>query len=484
MLAFCVVATSCGKKGNTPDNETESTTRKTDTVAETDTDDSSDDFTVPEKLNYDKDYTILTFNATTDEFGNADGEQGDSVNSALLSRDLFTEEYLGVTLKIETRAGQYSNRLDYVDYVAQSVNANLHAFDLIGSYSMIPVPLMIRGLLYDLNTLNYLDFDKTWWASFIYDSVAINDKAYFMSGDISVNLLYNMQIMTFHGDLLSAYNISEEQLYALVDNDEWTLDRLLEVCADISSPDSNGNWSEQATYGVSCVNGNMIDSFYICSGQKEFEIEDGHLTASSDIKSQKTLELYEKVYRAVHDDHLITYGDNAGANNNIFKENRSVFGVLSVNQLPSIIEDTQDVGILPFPKYDEDDPYRTLLGTPYAQYYIPVDVENSTVSAAGMETLAYAGNLYVTPEVFQKVMKYRFAKDPNSSRMFDIIRAGACTEFGILSYMLFNNGGEPASMFRNALFKKNQNWISYVESNFETQMASVAGSLDDFFFYD
>lgn len=155
---------------------------------------------------------------------------------------------------------------------------------------------------------------------------------------------------------------------------------------------------------------------------------------------------------------------------------------MTVYNLKGIVDDAKDVGLLPFPKYIEDERYRTLLGSPHTQYFIPFDANKVDESAAVMETMAYASNLFVTPEVFQKVMKYRFSKDPNSSRMFDIIRSGSCTELGILGYMLFTNGIEPASMFRNALLLKKTGWSTYVEGGFQDPMNGVAGALDDFFF--
>ena len=476
MLACCLLA-SCGKTPEKPGDESGTATNEPASTV-----DPSLEFTVPEKLNFDRTFTVLTYNSAEPEFGDAAGDSGDSVNTALVNRDRFVEDYLGVTMKVESRNGMFGDRLEYVAFVANSINGGLGTFDMIGSYSLIPVSLMVRGLLQDLNTLEYLDFSKNWWAGFIYDSVALNNRAYFMSGDISTNLLYFMQIMAFHGDLLAAYNISETELYNLVDAGEWTLDRLLEITASISQPDQNGNWTEQALYGVGCSDGNVLDSFYITSGQKLFAIDDGHLTVSGDITSTRTTELFEKVYKALYDTHTIGLGANPGATNNMFRDNRNVFGIMPVYNLKSIVTESKDVGLLPFPKYTEDEEYRTLLGQPHTQYYIPIDASKPEMSAAAMETMAYASNLYVTPEVFLKVMKYRFSKDANSSRMFDIIRTGSCTELGILSYMLFTGGVEPASMFRNALLGKKSNWTSYVEGSFVNPMTGVAGSLDDFYY--
>ena len=77
-------------------------------------------------------------------------------------------------------------------------------------------------------------------------------------------------------------------------------------------------------------------------------------------------------------------------------------------------------------------------------------------------------------------MKKQYSKDPASSRMFDIIRAGTTTEFGILSYNLFEGGNAPASMFRNAVLLK-RDWVSYYKESFESPMTKVAGQLNAFF---
>ena len=77
-------------------------------------------------------------------------------------------------------------------------------------------------------------------------------------------------------------------------------------------------------------------------------------------------------------------------------------------------------------------------------------------------------------------MKKQYSKDPDSSRMFDIIRAGTTTEFGILSYNLFEGGNAPASMFRNAVLLK-RDWVSYYKESFESPMAKVADQLNAFF---
>lgn len=473
MLSGCVLMSSCNKEGNGDESGT------SEAITTAPVHDDSADFTVPEDLDYgQKTCNVLTFNSIVPEFGDVTEDMGDTVNAALVTRDRYTEDYLGIKLKVISRNGQYADRLEYSDHIAMSVLSDLGLYDVIGSYSLIPVSLSVRGVLRDLNETDYLDFSKKWWASFVYNSCTIHDKTYFMSGDISTNLLYQMQIVAVNSIKLKDNMINEADIYALVDEGQWTLDRFLEIASNISTPDSEGNWTADSFYAVGMQDANMLDSFYIASGMKLFSIEDDNLGVSSDILSNKVLSLYDKVYNAIYTEHIIKMPQGRST----FLDGKELFCVIPVYALKTTLSEMSDpIGILPFPKYDESDSYRTLLSSPHAQYYIPTDANDVNASSAVLETLAYASYQYVTPEVFYSIMKFRYSKDENSSRMFDIIREGSTTDLGILSYMLFDYGIEPASMFRNALILGITNWTSNYKNKFENAMESVVNTLNDLY---
>lgn len=473
MLSGCVLMSSCKKEKNGDESGA------SEALTTAPVNDVSEEFTVPDSLDYGKKtFNVLTFNSIVPEFGDVAGDMGDSVNSALVTRDLYTEDYLGVKMNVISMNGQYADRNTYSDHIATSVLSGAKMYDVVGSYSLIPVSLAVRGVLLDLNETEYLDFSKKWWAGFVYNSCTINDKTYFMSGDISTNLLYQMQIVAFNSEKLKDNKINEEDLYSLVDNGQWTLDRFIEIASNISQPDGEGNWTANAFYAVGMQDANMLDSFYIASGMKLFSIEDDNLSVSSDILSNKVLSLYDKVYNAIYTEHIIKMPQGKST----FIDGKELFCVIPVYALKTTLSEMSDpIGILPFPKYDESDSYRTLLSSPHAQYYIPVDVNDADASSAVLETMAYASYQYVTPEVFYSVMKFRYSKDENSSRMFDIIREGSTTDLGILSYMMFDYGIEPASMFRNALILGITNWTSNYKNKFENAMKSVVNTLNDLY---
>lgn len=479
MLLGCAFVTSC-KKNEQQGEETPDSV----TTAVPESNDTSEQFDVPESLDYgNREFNILTYNSIEPEFGDIEGGMDNAINYALLNRDTYVEEYLGVKINVASRNGQYDAREDYLQHVSNSILSGEKAYDLIGSYSLISVPLATRGLLHNLNETEHLDFSKKWWAKFIYDNATVNNKTFFMSGDISTNLLYNMQVVVFNSDKIKEYNITEDDLYNLVDGGQWTIDRFLEITSNISTPDGEGNWTENAFYAVGTINGNMLDSFYTAAGMRLFSIENDNIVVSPDVTSSNVLSLYEKIYNAIYINHTIRIEKHGDVGyKSTFISGGEAFCVIPVNAMKVTLgEMDSEMGLLPFPKYFEDGAYQTLIGNSHTQYYIPTDANDITASSAVMETMAYASYKYVTPEVFYSAMKYQYSKDENASRMFDIIREGSITDLGILSYMLFNSGIEPASMFRNALRLGNTNWISYYKSKFENPMSSVVGALNDMY---
>ena len=365
----------------------------------------------------------------------------------------------------------------FIETVTNTVFGNVEAYDIVGAYCLIPVSLMVTGITEDLNTVENVDFSKTWWSDFIHDAVTLNNKTYFMSGELSANLLYNMQIMLFNTGLLESYggDLTKNDLYSLVDNNEWTIDRFFEIASALSLPSDTVDEASKI-YAIGMSDQNQLDSFYIASGLHLFEIQDGALTVSQDTNSNKVLSLLDKVSNAAYSSKIL----NVNGGTTGFKTNKEVFTIAAVKYVKTDFNEMKDIGLLPFPKYSEDDSYHTLLGNDHAEYFITSNVKNKAESGAFLETLAYAGSIQITPDVYYRIMKKQYSKDAASSRMFDIIRAGTTTEFGILSYNLFEGGNAPASMFRNAVLLK-RDWTSYYKQSFESPMTKVAGQLNAFF---
>lgn len=479
MLVSCLLATSCAKE-DTSDDTLGEFTISTDA-------DMSKTLSVPEELDYGgRQFNILGCSDWgVDEFSVEDADMGDVIAAATVSRDDFIENYLNVKINVERIKGQFNDRLAFAQTVENTVQSDAEAYDLIASYSQVAAILATRGLLVDLNKTEYFDSEKAWWPDFMYDICTVNNRTYHISGDASINMLYYMQAVLFDSVKMSEYGISEEDVYELVDNGGWTLEKMFELSANIST--SNDEiWDDSDFYAIGMESVVMLDSFYFATGMKTVEDVDGVVKVSDDILSEKALTIYDMVYSSIFVDHTLRLND-PNIYVHLLKEGRCIFNVSTIIQMKTTLANVETkIGVLPFPKYEESTEesnmgYRTLVSNPHTQFSIPndLDADEVTVSSAFLETMGYVTYTNVTPVVYENVMKLRYAKDENSSRMFDILRSGATTEMSHLWYNSFTRA--PSSMFRNALEKESLSWVSYYKQNYESDMKNTVIELNKFY---
>ena len=451
----------------------------TDTVGESQTVADDAPFGVPEDLDYNnEEFTILGYNWNNREYfdDKLTLDQRTNVDNALLRRDTFVEEYLGIELNLIIENGQWADCKEFSNKAINSIMSGDGEFDLITAYSLSPSILMLNNCLEDLRKVDYVDFTQAWWPGHMLTTCTVNDRTYFMSGDASSNLLFQLQAIAFDEVALKDNRIDEAEIYALVDNGGWTIEKFFNIASNVSASDDDvWNNSDYYAIGISDV---LLDSFYFATGHKLLEQKNGILQISDDILSESILDIYDMVYNAVYVDHVM-YDANLGGNP--FRTGNSMFQISTLNTIKGYVTDLDvEVGLLPFPKYSEDDSsYRSLTSSPHSQFCIPTDAKNKKMSAAMLETLAYASYDMVTPVIYEESMQLRYSKDSNSSRMYDIIRAGATTDIGILLYFSFVR--DPQSLFRNAVKKQTDNWTSNYKNLYEADMKKVVTEINTFF---
>ena len=96
----------------------------------------------------------------------------------------------------------------------------------------------------------------------------------------------------------------------------------------------------------------------------------------------------------------------------------------------SLVQDDVNYGILPIPKYDEDqENYHTCLSMTYSQFSVPVIAPEPNVSAAVLESMAHNGYVSLSPKVFE-ALQYRYSKRAEDVEMLTILRDGIMYEPG------------------------------------------------------
>ena len=457
---------------------------------ESETEDNRLVFEVGEELDYNaRDFVVLGYNWGHSEFGDTQSNnKGSVVDKALITRDSYVESYLNVKFKIKQESGQWGDATKYAENAYNSIYSGTHAYDLICAYSMVPSILTYKGVLYDLGSdtlagggTNYVDYTKAWWPEFLINNLKVNDKIYSISGDASTELLFNLMVVMFDEAALEVNHIDAQTLYEAVNNGEWTLDYMLDLVKGLSKDNGDGIWDINDFYAISSYDTIAFSGFYFGTGNRLVENKDVRMVVSETIISNKATAVFETIWGAVNTSHAIRYCD--GENRYLIESGNALFELGIMSQLGNILNTREDIGMLPFPTYGENEEYLTLVANTHSHFCIPIDAVDASASSAVLETLGYASYETVTPIVYENVMKMRYSKDPESSRMFDIIRAGAVTDAGILNYFNFtaNSCPDPLSMFRNAVHGESNSWVSIYEGRYKNGMETTLNKLNEFY---
>lgn len=430
---------------------------------------------LPSDLKYNDKFSILSWKSWVNEFGEDEGDTG-SVEQELYKRDIYIEDLLGLSFTYAFLDGNYEHRYNFANSVRNSVMGNMKAWDLIGAYSMVPPNLAQEKMVVDLQTLDYINFDKVWYPKFMTEACTVNEKTYFITGDISTNSLYAMQAVAFNSSTAAARGINEESLYQMVYDNEWTIENMLALCEDLGE-EMGG---EGAFYPIVTSNDACIDSFYFSSGLTMIDEDpEGNLTISEDVLDEQVLDIYSMLYDAKN-----TYKSYLNvADEMTIAKNKCIFSISPVINFRVYWNESQErFRILPFPKYNEQDPYRTYLSMWYTQYCVPSDIEDPDRSAAVIEAMGYTNYRWVTPIIFEETMKLRYSENADCSAMFDIMRNGRTYDLSSLFGIAFEGHGYSAySLLRYSVVYNYTNWVSTYKSDFEGNLERVVGLLNTFY---
>jgi hypothetical protein len=103
---------------------------------------------------------------------------------------------------------------------------------------------------------------------------------------------------------------------------------------------------------------------------------------------------------------------------------------------------TDDYGILPYPKYDENqENYRSVVQDTAALTCVPVTCSILDTASAVLEALAYYSYYDVTPVYYESALKVKYSRDEITPKVIDIIRDSAMTDTSYVYIDAFNNLG-------------------------------------------
>ncbi len=478
VMLFAMLAACADDKGDQSTDASSAATSSTESV-ETDPDLKWKDanglyttgYTKEDLGGYKDTFTILVQGNSDPTYQNVDftvGEEntatfyGTFVDEGVSERNNLVEETYGVKiigLKDNSPLATARNE-------AQGGNGLFDAMVLRASEL---ATLGAEGNLYELFSLDGIQLEAPWWDQNANEAYSIGNKLYFTTGDITVlNKITTMAIM-FNKDLADQYNLGD--LYQLVEDREWTFDKMIELAKVI--PENNGDGLHGLLSGYNDANG-----WFISLGGK-FVTKNANDIPTLAVKSTDNTNRAIKLLDAftmrgatilMAQECPEPVWDTSWAE---FYEGRVLFRYSGFSATNKMRDYAVDFGILPCPLYDElQEDYIAPAGSAGAVGILK-SYQNPEWAAMMLDICACGAKNYVTPAYYERTLRGKDTRDDESEAMLDII-------FGNLTYDLgwvYDLGGLSNALF-NLMQQKSNAYTSTIDGLYPSAEKALQDAID------
>ncbi len=424
LLACMLMTASCGGDGTIDETKNPLAGDETTSI---ELDREAMDF--PEDLTFDGAVRILTAEnilASPEELT----DELNTLEAAKYKRTVAVEDLLGVELEFYTT----EKWLDINNLARQSINADSDDYDMIFTPGEQQIILINEGLYLPLSELPYIDIEKPWWNKQYIDSTAVVEGyTYLLFGDITYNTIERTTCVYFNADLLeSKLGLVADDLYDLVEDEEWTIDKFTELVNSVYEDNGDTKNDPEDIHGLTARTGGVTFGWMAFSSGLKFtdRDEDGYPVLA--LNNPRTNDLCEKLCKLWQRNPSVCTMDDANEAKWKFSNGKSLFMVerfyfASWEQM-DVMKD--DYGILPMPKYDESiDGYHSVVEELVQWGAVPVTISDPAKVSATAEALAYYSRLYTTPAYYEITLKLKETRDDRSMEIIDLITAGSDTDF-------------------------------------------------------
>lgn len=421
---------SCGK-GDTKESET-SNTNTPDVVAQTETELTDG---LPEKdmdgfalRIYHNDGSQMTWtNLTLD----TEEQTGEVLNDAIYERNRAVEERFDCVIEVTEFDGFQISASD----IRKEVQAGDSNYDL-----WYPRDYNVAEAIEYITTLDnlpYCNLDADWWFPQASSIFKFKGKQYAAASSFSLSPISRAGGIIFDKDMYETFGL-EKTLYDHVREGTWTLDTMHSTAA-LAVRDVNGDGviGEGDIYGIGSSWKEMYARFINGSGISYIDQDENGYPVFNLLEDENAIDKMMYIFELFQKDNVyVNKGKDAEALPECSLDKQNVLFVLGhPNSLGVKYRDSeQALGFLPSPKYDtEQKEYHSptwafeilvLLKT------LPADrLENVSIILEALNFSSHYGVLETYKEV---MMKSKYARDPESEEMFDIVLNSLYFDFGLV----------------------------------------------------
>jgi hypothetical protein len=294
------------------------------------------------------------------------------------------------------------------------------------------------GLMQSWDVFPHIDFSRPWWLQDANEVFQIKGKQFAAVGSFSMAMYSRSFVLLFNKDMLASIYPNGENLYELVRQGKWTVDKFAEIAKGVVS-DLNGDgvMDDNDQYGIASALKLHFGSLVAGAGIKYINIDEQgnpYFAIPGNTYAQEVFQkifdlhngtgVYHRVGTSIHD------GGTAGTV--LFNNRQTLFHGTSISGIVNFRGLEFDIGILPFPKFNEDQEkyYSQTSGSGVST--IPITLSEDRYEKVGLLLEAMCRDSYtgLLPAYRETTLKTKYARDEDSAQMLDIIFPSAFFDLG------------------------------------------------------
>jgi len=395
---------------------------------------------------------------------------GDIIDETIVARNETVATRFDVTWRFDRDKGGASGYRDLA-VLRQSILGG-DEYDIIEGVSSYQCPLAMYGCYIDFATNDYVDLTKSWYLPYATEALRIGDRQYLASGFYEFTTFERTEAFFFNANMVDEYQLGN--LYDLVENDEWTWEKMIELCEIVSEDvnqdgvyDQNDNFGCHSRY-------DFWMSLPATAGYQFTTVKDDgtiQVTGLNDVLQN----MHEKVYPFITNNNMYwsgyTYGvhgsysiaapaDRAGKE--MFCNDQILFSLNMMSWTGTDqLREFGAYGLLPTPKFDESQTYYGSVTTPHVSAICSTTGDYKITSIV-YEALQAESYKQLRPAYFEVALSKKYLNDPQAVEMMNLIFQNVSCEW------LYCYGGAGISGALNACIATQPNLASYFQSNADT----------------
>lgn len=362
-----------------------------------------------------------------------DEKTGDAVADAVYDRNAIVEEQLNVSIEVVLGTGH----TEFTSTVLPSLMAGDDEYDVLGGQQANDIDLCLDGYLLDLNKLNesnYIDIEKSWWATDYINNYRYKNEIYWLAGPLSLIYAGGASCIFVNSRIYdSHFGSTYGDIYEFVLSGNWTID---EMAAMSSTVFKDNDQSDTIT------NGDVFGTRFQSSWSKMelligcgLECSSRNADGSINFDITQTNEEYISMVQKCHS----IFNGTAGISPDQvwdfepFLNGNQLFLFGQLNTLANLREMPDDFYLIPDPKLDKkQQEYRSSMVDDNQLLGVSYTCNSVGATTATLELMAYLGASTVTPLYFDEVLKYKYTRDDSTAEMVDLVHNSVYTDFVLI----------------------------------------------------